>query len=114
MNARLSSWNMAYLALMVIGLAMAAYHAPSDRWGNAIIAAGAALLGAVVVLTGQVVAQESSEVRGERVSRTQQVRERWNASNGDGTVRERWLTGSILAGFVATLVMAIGMLFAYM
>lgn len=114
MNARLSSWNMVYLALMLVGIAMAAYHASSDRWGNAIIAAGAALLGAAVILTGQVAQAAPTSTIRTKPSRTQQVRARWNASNGDGTVRERWLTGAILSGFVATLVMAIGMLFAYM
>jgi hypothetical protein len=113
MHARLSGWNMAYLGLMLVGLVMAAYHASSDRWGNAIIAAGAALLGGAVILTDRSPERQVRPAAEPRHSRSEELRTRWHASDSHGTIRERWLTGSILAGFAATLVMAITLVMAY-
>jgi hypothetical protein len=111
MNARLSSGSIAYLALMLVGLLMAVYHATSDRWGNAIIAAGAAILGSLVVLTSQA-ANVPEPVARERTGR--RWRGAWTEDASDTHAKgDRWLSSAILAGFSAALAMMIALVVAY-
>ena len=100
-RSRFSGWNLAYLAVIALGFAAAIYHATSDRWGNAIIAAGASAVGTAVVLLIQQPepAPATTPRRG--------LRGAWADLMTHGREepeRSRWLSGSILAGFLATIV----------
>jgi hypothetical protein len=109
-RSRLAGWNLAFLAIMLIGYAAAIYHATSDRWGNAIIAAAASTIGTIVILLWErpEMAEAPAPRRGPRAAmRDMMSRERVEPE------RSRWLSGSIVAGFVATIVMSLLLLFAY-
>lgn len=109
MRERLNAWDIGFLVLMMLGIAAAVYHASSGRYANALMAAGAALLGTVVLLTDQTA----------RRSPTRPRMPQWHPwRDRDGAAHEgpssRWLNGSILAGFVATVVMSMALVLAYM
>ena len=111
-RSRLAGWNLAFLAVMALGFAAAIYHATSDRWGNAIIAAGASIIGTTVVLLmpqqqPQTVSATESRRSPRRAWGDMMSRERVDPE------RSRWLSGSILAGFVATIVMSLLLVMAY-
>lgn len=107
---RWSAWNLAYLALMAVGVIAAIYHASSDRWGNAIIAAGAALLGIAVWLTDQSVTVAAAAPVAPP-ARGPHERAAWLNQE---VPRERWLPAGIMAGFAATIVMSILLVAAYL
>ncbi len=109
-RSRLAGWNLAFLAIMLIGYAAAIYHATSDRWGNAIIAAAASTIGTVVVLLWK--PEEVAEPRPPRRSPRQAMHDMMSSEQVEPE-RSRWLSGSIVAGFVATIVMSLLLLFAY-
>lgn len=109
MRQRLNAWDIGFLILMMLGIAAAVYHASSGRYANALMAAGAALLGTVVLLTDQTA----------RRSPARPHLPQWHPwQDHDGAEREgpssRWLSGSILAGFVATVVMSMALVLAYL
>lgn len=109
-RSRLAGWNLVFLAIMLVGYAAAIYHASSDRWGNAIIAAAASTVGTIVILLWQ--QQEVEPVRAPRRGPRQAVRDMMSRERVDPE-RSRWLSGSIVAGFVATIVMSLLLVFAY-
>lgn len=111
-RSRLAGWNLAFLAIMALGFAAAIYHATSDRWGNAIIAAAASAIGTTVILLmpqqQPAPARAATSRRGPRTAWSEMMsREREEPERG------RWLSGSILAGFVATIVMSLLLVMAY-
>ena len=109
-RSRLAGWNLVFLAIMLIGYAAAIYHATSDRWGNAIIAAAASTIGTIVVLLWQ--QQEVAEARAPRRGPRQVMHDVMSREQVEPE-RNRWLSGSIVAGFVATIVMSLLLVMAY-
>lgn len=109
-SKRLSGWTIGYLLLMAVGLAAAAYHLSSERYGNAVIAAGASLLGIVFILTDPLVPVAP---RAARERHRPGVAAPLLAHDATGP-RPRWLSGAIIAGFTATIVMTILLLLAYL
>jgi hypothetical protein len=110
-NLLRTPWKVAFLVLMVLGLAAAVYHATSGRWANAVIAACASLLGVFVILTDRTVAAP------------REPRRRWRrepgaplpgAAEAAQARRAQWLSGGVIAGFVATVVMSLALLIAYL
>jgi hypothetical protein len=105
----MTAWNVVFLGIMVLGLAAAVYHVVSERYANGAIAAGAALLGLVVLLTEKAPAPGARPVP--------EGRRRSMPSLGPGgageTERELWLSGGIIAGFAATIVMSMALVIAY-
>ena len=63
MRQRLNAWDIGFLILMMLGIAAAVYHASSGRYANALMAAGAALLGTVVLLTDQTARRSPAPAR---------------------------------------------------
>ena len=108
---RLSPWNVAYLALMAVGIIAAIYHASSDRWGNAIIAAGAVALGVAVWLTDQAIAASPVPARQARQRASSSQRLSWMSQD---VPRDRWLPAGIIAGFAATIVMSLLLVISYL
>jgi hypothetical protein len=109
-RSHLAGWNLAFLAIMAVGYAAAIYHATSDRWGNAIIAAAASTIGTIVILLWEQPEPEPAREprRGPRRAMSDMLhRERAEPE------RSRWLSGSIVAGFVATIIMSLLLLIAY-
>lgn len=94
---------------MAIGYAAAIYHATSDRWGNAIIAAAASTIGTIVILLWD---RQEAEVRTPRRGPRQAVSDMMHRERIEPE-RSRWLSGSIVAGFIATIVMSLLLLIAY-
>lgn len=110
-RSRLAGWNLVFLVVMALGFAAAIYHATSGRWGNAIMAAGASAIGTTVVLLMQ--QQPAPETATTRRS----PRHAWHemmAREREEPDRSRWLNGSILAGFLATIAMSLLLVMAYM
>jgi len=108
-RSHLAGWNLAFLAIMAIGYAAAIYHATSDRWGNAIIAAAASTIGTIVILLWD---RQEAEVRTPRRGPRQAVSDMMHRERIEPE-RSRWLSGSIVAGFIATIVMSLLLLIAY-
>jgi hypothetical protein len=113
---RLAGWNLLFLGIMLIGFAAAIYHAANDRWGNALIAAGAAILGTIVALLVEQPAPAPVEQRSqlEPVRDGRSTLRRTLADAPSDVPHDRWLSGSILAGFAATIVMSLMLVFAYL
>jgi predicted ribosomally synthesized peptide with SipW-like signal peptide len=109
-RSRFTGWNLAFLAIMLIGYAAAIYHASSDRWGNAIMAAGASTVGTIVILLWQ--QPEAEEAREPRRSPRAAVHDMMSREHAEPE-RSHWLSGSIVAGFAATIVMSLLLLIAY-
>ncbi|HEX5163977.1 MAG TPA: DUF6789 family protein [Thermomicrobiales bacterium] len=109
-RSRFAGWNLVFLGVMALGFAAAIYHATSGRWGNAIMAAGASAMGTVVILLmpQQMAVAEAAPRRGPRQAVSDMMsRERVEPE------RDRWLSGSILAGFAATIIMSLLLVIAY-
>jgi predicted ribosomally synthesized peptide with SipW-like signal peptide len=109
-RSRFTGWNLAFLAIMLIGYAAAIDHASSDRWGNAIMAAAASTVGTIVILLWQ--QPEAEEAREPRRSPRAAVHDMMSRERGEPE-RRHWLSGSIVAGFAATIVMSLLLLIAY-
>lgn len=110
-RSRFAGWNLGFLAVMALGYAAAVYHATSGRWGNAIIAAGASTMGTVVLLLWEQPAPSSAPETARRGPR-----HAWHemmSRERKETEHSRWLSGSILAGFVATIAMSLLLVIAY-
>jgi hypothetical protein len=109
-RSRLAGWNLAFLAIMLIGYAAAIYHATNDRWGNAIMAAAASTVGTIVILLWQ--QPEEAAAREPRRSPRAAVHDMMSRERAEPE-RSHWLSGSIVAGFSATIVMSLLLLIAY-
>jgi hypothetical protein len=109
MKLHLSAWNLVYLALMALGIAAAIYHVTGGRYANAVMAAGAAVLGTVIMLTDQTM----PAVRERHTSRLATWRPWQDSDDSPSRPRDRWLSGSILSGFAATIVMSVLLVAAY-
>lgn len=109
MQHRLNAWDIGFLALMMLGIAAAVYHASSGRYANALMAAGAAILGTVVLLTDQTARETSARPR---LPHWHPWRDREGAHHEGPS--SRWLSGSILAGFCATVAMSMALVLAYL
>jgi hypothetical protein len=105
----LAPWKIGFLVLMVLGLVAAVYHLTSERYANAVLAAGAAILGTVMLLTDRSV----PEPQPERVREPRAVT-RPETSSAARARRQRWLSGGVIAGFVATIVMSVMLVIAYL
>lgn len=112
-RSRPAGWNLAFLIVMGIGYAAAIYHATSDRWGNAIIAAAASTVGTIVVLLLRQEPEPATSTTSESRPSPGSVWSRFLSSGGDERDRSRWLSGAILAGFVATIVMSLFLVIVY-
>ncbi|MCO5178050.1 MAG: hypothetical protein M9890_13920 [Thermomicrobiales bacterium] len=108
MRHRLGAMDFIFLALMMLGIAAAVYHAWHGRYANALMASGAAILGTVVLLTDQSTRTPQSPFRLPRWRP-------WRASDDDARrgPSGRWLSNSILAGFAATTIMSFALIIAY-
>lgn len=106
---RLTVWNVVFLVVMALGFAAAAYHVASERYANGIIAAGAALLGLVVLLT-----DTSSPAPAPQRSPEPRGRPSLGPGGAAEAERELWLSGGIIAGFAATIVMSMALVLAYL
>lgn len=110
---RMTAWNVVFLVFMALGLAAAAYHFASERYANGIIAAGAALLGLVVLLSDKAVSNAAPAPEPELDDQRRSM-----PSLGPGGVaeaeRELWLSGGIIAGFAATIVMSMALVISYL
>lgn len=109
MRHRLGTMDIVFLALMMLGIAAAVYHAWNGRYANALMASAAAILGTVVLLTDQTARTAESSIRLPRWRP-------WHASDDDErqTPSGRWLSNSILAGFAATTIMSFALIIAYL
>ena len=115
-RSRLAGWNLAFLVVMAIGYAAAIYHATSDRWGNAIIAAAASSVGTIVILLLQREPAPAAPTTPAPTEARSTPRSAWSnflSNGGDERDRSRWLSGAILAGFVATIVMSLFLVIVY-
>jgi hypothetical protein len=102
-------WKLGFLILMALGLAAAVYHATSDRWANAVIAACAALLGVAIILTDRTTAAP----RAPREARRERRAPAYDEPEAIRARRAQWLSGGVISGFVATVVMSLALLIAY-
>lgn len=112
---QLAGWNLAFLAIMALGFAAAVYHATSGRWGNAIIAAGASAIGTAVILLMQQQPQPQPQPAPATEAR-RSPRRAWRdmmSREREAPDRGRWLSGAIVSGFVATIVMSLLLVIAY-
>jgi len=110
LKARMSGWNIAFLAMMAVGFAASIYHLLNERYGNAVIAAGAALLGSIVLLTDRA----TSEVRATPAPRSARAETTWSSMmSRESAPHERWLSAGILSGFAATIVMSLILIIGY-
>ncbi len=109
MRHRFNALDIGFLALMMLGIAAAVYHASSGRYANALMAAGAAVLGTIVLLTDQTVREAT---RRPSLPHWHPWQDR-EGERHDGP-SSRWLSGSILAGFAATVVMSMALVLAYL
>ena len=57
MRRHLTTWDLGFLILMMLGIAAAVYHATHGRYANALMAIGAVILGTIVLLTDQTARQ---------------------------------------------------------
>jgi hypothetical protein len=115
-------WSYAYLVVLAVGIPAAAYHLYSGRYPNALMAIGAVTLGGIVyvlerrqrALAGPITsaAPPTRSARFERLPSTPAWLREPRDSAAD-SVTER-ITGGIVAGFAATLVMALAIFPAYM
>lgn len=111
MAQRLRYWDIAFFGLMIVGIIAAIFHFASGRPMNGVLATGASVMGLVIriemlrhpVATGMALRQAQAESGGESVR-----------ASGDVDDRSNWLTGGIVAGFVATTVMTVAMVGSYL
>jgi hypothetical protein len=116
-------WSYVYLLVLAVGIPAAAYHIYSGRYGNALMALGAVVFGGIVYAlerrrraefgaTASVAGPSAPTARAARVpSLPAWLREPRDSAMDTTTDR---ITGGVLAGFAATLVMALAVFPAYM
>lgn len=109
MRHRLNAWDFGFLALMMLGIAAAVYHAVNGRYANALMAVAAAALGIIVLLIDQTTRPAPERLR---LPQWRPWRDDAHAEHEGPT--SRWLSGSILAGFSATVVMTMALVIAYL
>lgn len=114
-TVQLSTANLVFLGVMLVGLVASAFHASGGRWGNALIVGVASLFGIVLTLTGVLesatsLTPSSTDQRGTERERRTGVRQ-WIPDTT--TPRQRWVSASITAGFAATIVMTLSLVIAY-
>ncbi len=102
-NRRWAIWDLAYLVLLVIAIPAGIFHLVQGRYAQAIMAAAAVVVGAVVLVTGWLRPAEAV-VTGPAASAARPVPRRPLREPErlpSGRLRD-WLPLSILAGFAAT------------
>lgn len=109
MQRHLNALDIGFLGLMMLGIVAAVYHAVNGRYANALMAAGAAALGIVVLLTDQSMRREAGHPH---LPHWRPWRDRAGARHESAS--SRWLSSSILAGFTATVVMSLAVVLAYL
>ena len=113
----LSLVHIAFLGLMLVGLLASAFHASGGRWGNALIAGTASLLGIVLTLSGVLrpaaVAASAATAVGDAPATRRTLSAPRQLIPDDITPRQRWLSASVIAGFAATIVMSVSLVIAY-
>lgn len=116
-TASLSPASIAFLGLMLVGLAASAFHASGGRWGNALIAGTASLVGIVLTLTGVLQPATSTATPATADAASAGARRTMSGPRqlipDDITPRQRWLSASVTAGFAATIVMSVSLVIAY-
>jgi hypothetical protein len=113
-------WSYAYLVVLAVGIPAAAYHIYSGRYGNALMALGAVVMGGIVyalerrrrVELGVSVVPPMHAGRAERAPSVPAILREPRDTAADTTMER--ITGGVLAGFAATLVMVLAIFPAYM
>lgn len=109
MNAKLTRWTALLLLVFAAGIGAAVIHAMGERYVNAVIAAGASLVGAVILFF---VPDQEPIARRQRAPR-RDLRP-WRSAPAEVEPNRRWLSGSVIAGFAATTVMSMLLVLAYL
>ena len=111
-------WSYAYLVVLAVGLPAAAFHLYSGRYPNAIMALGAVTLGGIIYVLERrgrpdvLVVNAVPEPRAARWTAAPAWLHDERDSGADTTIER--VTGGVLAGFAATLVMALALFPAYL
>lgn len=112
-------WDIAYAALLVIAIGAAVFHAAQARWPQAILVAAAAIVGAVLLISGwrrepeeQAGARPGGEPRPKRQASTPDRVSYERRRDGRGRC-EGWISLGVLSGFVATGLMTGALLLGY-
>ena len=113
-------WSYAYLVVLAVGIPAAAYHIYSGRYGNALMALGAVVMGGIVyalerrrrVDLAVSAAPPMQAGRAERLPSVPVWLREPRDTSADATMER--ITGGVLAGFAATLVMVLAIFPAYM
>lgn len=111
---RLTFRNVVFLAVMGAGLAARAYHLASERFANGAVAIGAAVLGIVVLLIEQPETAPERAPASESPPVAARVRSSLGPEGAGETERQLWLSGGVMAGFAATIVLSMGLIIAYL
>lgn len=117
MSARANWWNIAYLFAIGLGIPAATYHLINERYANAVMATGAVVIGFVVLLA-QRRAGESFGTPQPETGNGPRIRQMPSLFADDsppaprGTVESR-VSGAILAGFVATILLTLALIPSY-
>ena len=112
MRRHLTTWDLGFLILMMLGIAAAVYHATHGRYANALMAIGAVILGTIVLLTDQTARQLPAQTHRPHRPHHPPWQDRAGAQHDRPS--GRWLNSSILAGFCATAVMSMALVLAYL
>lgn len=109
-------WKAAFLFILAAGIPAGVYHAMNDRWGNAIMAAGAVAAAAVLYITAR--RSDAAEPPPPLPTRetNQEPRphqQRPFIAPARGVLSEK-LNGAILAGFAAAVVVTLGLIHGYL
>jgi Family of unknown function (DUF6789) len=117
MLQRLTLRDWLFAALMVIGIAIAAYHIANERFLTGALVLGGLLLGGVVrlAIAGDALAGMEGAATGidTKRSRTLDRTGRWNHED-DVAKSEIWLRSGIIAGFAATIIMSVALVVGYL
>lgn len=106
-------WRLAFLFVVVAGIPASIYHAMNDRWGNALMAAGAVTAAIVLYATGRRTDDAPEAPSAEPSAPLPPVHvDRPYIPPARGNLSAR-LNGAILAGFVATIVLTLALIPGY-
>src|SRR5262245_37643628 len=108
------AWKAAVAFVVIAGVPACIYHAMNDRWGNALMAAGAVIAEIVLYLTGRNAAEAEEPVQplASPEPPAQTRAERPYIPPARDTLSEK-LNGGILAGFASSVVATVALLFGY-
>lgn len=106
-------WTVAFLFVIAAGVPAGIYHALNDRWGNAIMAAGAVIAAVVLIATGRRAGDVAAAPQPSAARPTAQPRPTQPPVPPARNQISQKLNGATLAGFAAAVVVTVALIAGY-